>query len=98
MNKTPIYAVTTIRGSLDAGCRCVGYFHEFEIAKDALVNNELDINEMGYYPFAVIEELKPGFYSYPRNEYWFKWNPETEKYEEYLKPERFKQYCGWGMG
>ena len=98
MNKNPIYTVTTHRIALGAGSRCVGFYHEFQIAEDALINNDLDINEMGYYPYGIIEEVYPGFYTCPRKEYWYKWNVETNKYEKCEKPERFKQAMGWSMG
>lgn len=98
MNATPIYTVTTIRHALDAGSRSVGYFHEFSNAEQALTQNIMDINECGYYPFAVIEVLHPGFYVYPREELWYKWNRYAGVYEPCDKPDRFKQVCGWSLG
>ena len=98
MNETPIYTVTTIERSLAAGKRAVGFFHEFEIAEKAVIYNSLDINEMGYYPFAVIEEVTPGIYSFSRKEYWYQWNRVTKCYERIEKPERFKQVVCWGLG
>ncbi len=56
MNKTPIYTVTTVRHALAAGNRAVGFFYTFDEAERCLVNNYMDINEGGYYFFAVIEE------------------------------------------
>lgn len=98
MNKAPIFTVTTIERSLAAGKRAVGFYHEFEIAEKAVIYNSLDINEMGYYPFVVIEKTEPGFYTYSREEYWYKWNRETKCYERIEKPERFRQIVGWGLG
>ena len=98
MNKQSIFTVTTIRHALQAGNRAVGFFHEFDSAEYALVNNILDIYEEGYYPYAVIEEIEPGFYAYPRKELWYHWNRETGKYEPCEKPERFQQIAGWSLG
>lgn len=99
MNKTSIFTVTTIRHAmLIGGHRAVGFFHEFESAEYALVNNIMDINECGYYPFAVIEEVEPGFYTYPRKELWYQWNRDKGIYEPCEKPERFKQTVGWSVG
>jgi hypothetical protein len=98
MNDSPIYTITTIERSLAAGKRAVGFFHEFENAERVVVNNYGDINEMGYYPFAVIEKTEPGIYMYDREEYWYQWNRETKCYERIEKPERFKQVVGWGLG
>lgn len=98
MNETPIYTVTTIRHALAAGNRAVGFFHDFEHAEEALTQNIMDINECGYYPFAVIEAVPPGFYTYPREELWYKWNRDSGVYEPCEKPERFKQVVGWSLG
>ena len=99
MNKNPIYAVTTVRGSLGSNPRTVGFFHEFGLAEQTLKENIMDINEMGHYPYAVIERISPGIYNYPREEMWYRWNNATEGYERILeKPERFRKVVGWGIG
>lgn len=94
----PIYTITTVRGALQAGSRAVGFFHNVEEAEEALKKNIMDINECGYYPFAVIESVSPGIYMYPRDEFWYKFNRKTEEYEPCEKPERFKQIIGWSLG
>lgn len=99
INLAPIYAVTTVRHSLMAGKRSVGFFHEFKTAEDHLRSNAYDINECGYYPYAVIEEVKPGFYTFPRKEHWFRWDADNEHFVPLIdKPERFKRQCGWSLG
>lgn len=98
MNGNQIYTITTIRASLYAGSRTPGFYHEFERAEQALKDNELDLNEAGYYPYAVIEEVYAGLYMFPRKEFWYKWNQEKECYESTDKPERFKKTFGWGIG
>jgi hypothetical protein len=98
MDESPIYTITTIERALASGKRAVGFFHEFDYAEKAVIHNMLDINEMGYYPFVVIEKTEPGFYTYPREEFWYQWNRETKCYERIEKPERFRQVVGWGLG
>ena len=99
LNTAPIFSVTTIRNALLAGGhRAVGFFHEFEVAEKCLVENDMDINECGYYPFAVIEEVMPGFYTVPRKEMWYQWNRDQGIYEPCEKPERFKQTVAWSLG
>lgn len=93
-----IFTITTIRHALLAGSRSVGYYNTFEQADQEVRNNSLDINECGYYPFAVIEPLEQGIYQYPREEFWYKWNREKDQYEPCEKPDRFKQVCGWSLG
>lgn len=94
----PIFTVTTIRHALAAGNRAVGFFETFDEADEAVKNNVMDINECGYYRFAVIEEVLPGVYMHPRKELWYKWNHEKDSYEPCDKPERFKQVIGWSLG
>lgn len=98
MTNKLIYTITTIRHALHATHRAVGFYHDFNDAHEAVENNSLDINEAGYYPYAVIEVLLEGIYSYPRSEYWYKYNKEKDKYETCEKPEKFKQVCGWSLG
>lgn len=93
-----IYTITTVRGFLAGGSRAVGYFEDFQTAEEAILDNEFDINEMGYYPYAVIEEVTPGIYSFPRKEYWYKWDNDNEGYNTCEKPERFNSTCLWSLG
>jgi|GEM_PF-2908754 len=98
MNKEIIYTVTTIRYFAEAGRRAVGFFHEFDVAVDALVENYCDINEDNYYPYAVIEGVRPGFYMVPREEFWYKWDEDKQEYISCEKPDRFKNIVAWSLG
>jgi len=98
MNENPIYTITTIRHALHAGNRAVGFAYKFEDAEQWIKDNVLNINECGYYPYAVIEPVTEGIYCYPRKEYWYKFNSEKDSYEPCEKPERFKQIVGWSLG
>jgi hypothetical protein len=42
--------------------RCVGYFETYSEALECVQNNSLDIAENGYYPYAVVERIRPGLY------------------------------------
>lgn len=94
----PIFTVTTVRHALAAGNRAVGYYYTFVDADADVRENVMDINEGGYYFYAVIEEVLPGIYMHPRKELWYKWNRDNETYEPCEKPERFKQVIGWSLG
>ena len=98
MNKTPIYTITTVRVTFHHTNRCVGYYYDFKIAEEVVKSNGGDINECETYPFAVIEEVFEGLYSYPRKEIWYKWNRPKQEYIQCDKPEQFQKVCGWGIG
>jgi hypothetical protein len=94
-----IFTVTTVRHlTAVGGIRAVGFFHTFEEASECVAENAGDISEEGYYRFAVIEEVQPGIYVYPRNESWWAWDKEKEKYFPCEKPQQFKQVAGFGLG
>ena len=68
---TKIYFVTTIRivekeinssNIVDFDTRTVGYFSTVERAIECLEKNWGDLNEAGYYPWAVIEAVPEGLY------------------------------------
>jgi len=98
MNETPIYTITTVRAALGAGSRTVGFAHKLPDAIKWVEENALNINEEGYYPYAVIEPIKQGIYNFDHIEYWYKFNREKDSYEQCPKPERFKNVVSWGMG
>jgi len=97
MNK-PIYTITAIRYTMFFGSRTVGFYYDFKTADEDVRNNGGDINEAGYYPYVVIEEIEEGLYIYPRNCYWYAWNRVKNKYESCEEPDRFKKIAGWGIG
>lgn len=98
MNKNPIYTITTMRGSLYGGTRCVGFFHSKEDAIEAVENNSMDINEDGYYHYCVIEATQPGIYNFLQDETWFRWH-NTKGYQKLTtKPEKFRRVVCFGIG
>jgi len=82
--------------------RCFGYFKKLEDAIKSVKCNNTDINEMGYYPLAVIEYKEEGFYpigaTYSDKDgyitlferLWFKYNDVSGEYEPIEEPEEFK--------
>jgi hypothetical protein len=97
MKTDVIYTVTTLRGSLYGGTRCVGFYHDVENAKHAVEENACDINECGYYHFAVIEKVTPGIYNFELDTLWYRWD-STKGYQPCEKPERFKRVICFGIG
>ena len=97
LNRKPIYTITTLRGSLHGGRRCVGFYHELESAITSVEENDMDINEAGYYHYAVIEKVNIGMYNFAMEELWFKWHPE-KGYQVVAKPKNFKSTIAFGMG
>ena len=97
INLNPIYTITTIRGPLSRNTRCVGFYHELETAIEAVKDNAMDINEAGYYHYAVVEKVNIGIYNFEMEEHWFRWHPE-KGYQPCEKPENFKRIVAFGIG
>jgi len=98
INMKSIYTITTIRGTVHEGIRCVGFAHELEKAIEWVEDNAMDINECRYYWFVVIEKVSPGIYNFDMEEVWFKWHTEKGYQRLDEKPEQFKRICAWGIG
>lgn len=94
-----IFTVTTLPHLPHKVNRCVGYFFDMDVAIEEVTNNSMDISEQGYYSYCVIEEVKEGIYFFPRQEIWFKWNPDDEYYHRLEeKPKRFNDTSCFGIG
>lgn len=106
MNKdNSIFLVTTIRAFVEGGSRCIGFFHTLEEAQFIVDNNHGDINENNYYPYCVIEEVKPGIYRPAIKEYWYKWTKVYKtadivqtQYFPIEKPKKFSKIVCFGIG
>lgn len=103
----PIYTLTTIPATFPhKSSRCVGWFESCVDAFTEVRHNSGDIYEEGHYRYAVIEEVSPGIYTFPRQEFWFEWNegridkefPSSGYIILENKPNRFKQTACWSMG
>jgi len=104
-----IYTVTTLHleyephrdETLLVRTRCVGFYPGIEDAVNCILENWGDIYENGHYNHAVIEEVKPGIYAYPRLEWWYKWDKNEESPGYYLipkKPKSLENSVGFGIG
>jgi len=96
-----MYFISMIRGFDKYGTngnRCVGYFETFQEAEEAVINNDCDIYEAGYYPYAVIEGVKPGLYAISEKSFWYQYNKETKKYEKIKFPEILSHFMGFTIG
>jgi len=95
-----IFTITTLSRNKDHNrSRCVGFYFKQQDAEEAVINNDNDIFEEGYYPYCVIEEVGQGIYFLPRNEIWYKWSLHTNRYEKLTeKPKRFNIIVCFGIG
>lgn len=94
-----IYTITVIKNSLmPGGTRAVGYYETLEEAQEAVNDNNCDINEDEYYPYAVIEKVDSGIFTFPREEWWYHWNNIKEGYVQIVKPDKFARICLWSLG
>lgn len=98
MKRRSIYTVTTLRGSLYGGTRCVGFYHDLVDAIAAVEENACDINECEYYPFCVIEKTSPGIYNFDMDETWFRWHRDHGYQRIEKKPDNFKRVVAFGIG
>jgi hypothetical protein len=102
----PIYTVTTLTTNYNPTLndtvilrsRCVGYYPYLSDATQCILENWGDIYENGHYTHAVIEEVKPGIYAFPRREWWYKWEKEERGYMPIDKPEGLKYSVCFGIG
>ncbi len=93
-----MYFITTV-GNDAEHIRCVGYFTTSRKAVKAVKHNWYDLNEAGYYPYAVIEHIAEGIYRYDDNPMWFKFNNFTKEYEASKKPDFIdNHFVGLGLG
>lgn len=91
-----MYFITTMSRK---AARCVGYFSNIEDAIDLVKNNSCDINEAGYYPYVVIENIAEGIYQYDSHPVWFKYNDAIDEYEKSDRPDFIDGwYVGFGIG
>lgn len=78
--------------------RCWGYYLDLELAKKDTIDNVTDIAEDGYYNYAVIENVPEGILPIGIKEVqWFKYNRNTDKYEECEKPKWSRTTINWSI-
>ena len=77
--------------------RCVGYFANYEEAKDSVLKNSCDLFEK-LYNYIVIEEISEGLYEFDLNPHWFHISEDGESYYEIEKPKFAENYFGFAIG
>lgn len=98
-----IYFVTCMKPTIQDGeyitsrKRCWGWYHKYEDAVIAVLENHVDINEHGYYPIAIIERMPQGVVPIPKcdgsEETWFKWNGGYKQIEKPKWSDRIIHWC-----
>lgn len=81
--------------------RCWGYYLDLALAKKDVIDNAVDIAEEGYYNYAVIEKVPEGLLPAAlgiTEVQWFKYNKNTDKYEECEKPKWSNNTICWAIG
>ena len=86
----------------DAGERIVGFYFNKDTAFKRVKENAVDINEAGYYPYALIEKIEEGIYNPAFQEgedrWLFQYNEKKNCYEQIPEPEFLHNKCGFSMG
>lgn len=95
-----LYTITTLASSdWYGGNRTPAICDNLTRAKEIVERNEGDIWEYTYM-LVVIESVKPNcVYSIgSRDEFWYRWNLELNRYEPIEKPEAYKNTVSFGIG
>ena len=77
--------------------QCGGYFRKFEDAEYHVINNITDLWETCF-DYIVIENIPEGLHKVDHNPHWYKYNHDTEKYEEISEPKFARHYVGFALG
>jgi len=95
MNK--IYTVTAIN---EKNKRVWGWYADLYEAEEAVINNITDMNEAGYYPHILIEEVEEGILPITTvdKQRWYQFDEEDENYHKCEQPEEYKKILNWAMG
>ncbi len=104
----PIYVLTTIgfRENDEPHFRTVGWFPSPEEAVEIVEGNYGDLEEQGYYKYAVIEKQECGLYptEYIDESVWLEFEATGERADRVVtakkipRPERFEGVCNFGLG
>jgi hypothetical protein len=95
------YTITTLEPNKKSGikhCRCIGLAVDKMRAIDIVSHNCGDINENGYYTYAVVERIEPGLYPAVLEAIWFKWNKNKKRYDGCTVPKEFAHMVNFGIG
>jgi len=108
-----VFFLTTIgwdQKTQQSRSRCVGWFSTFEDAEEHVLNNYGDIEEAGYYRWAVIEKMECGLYptAYYEENHWYEfvakndnadgWDPHNVTAVPIDRPDQFEGTINFGIG
>lgn len=92
----PIYAITCftrleeVNTWPDFGSMAfMGFYHDYDDATEAVINNCCDINETCY-TYAAVEEIFPGLYAYPKERWLYEYDRESDTYKPIKEPDFLK--------
>ena len=78
--------------------RCVGFYHYFSDADDAVLSNMYDIHE-GDYDYVVIEEIRgEGLYPGIDSSRWYQWDYDHDQYQPIERPVEAKYLTNFCLG
>ena len=91
-----IYTISVINRTLNS--RCIGYYFNFEDAKESVLYNNYDMADNGYYNYAVIEKIREGLYREPSEKHYFEYTVGG-MFKECDEPEILKDsFHSFGIG
>jgi hypothetical protein len=101
MDAPLIYVITAIRNERRE-TRTWGWFPDKERAFAAVLNNEGDLYEYGWFPLIVVEEMEPGIMPLLCHDkrWWFAWQGdcETGGYRPAPCPTEYEGVVNFAMG
>jgi len=94
------YTITTIEPGKNRikHSRCVGFTTDKMRAVDIVSHNYGNINEEGYYKYAVVERIEPGLYPSVLEAIWFQWNKDKKRYDGCTVPKGLGHIVNFGIG
>ena len=80
--------------------RIWGWYSNFYEAEEAVIENVTDMNEAGYYPWIVIEEVSEGICPITMEDKakWYEFDAKDEKYHRCDAPEFAMCIINWSFG
>lgn len=91
-----IFTVTVLH-TIHGRKRTWGYFFEHKDATLAVLTNETDMFEDGYYDVAVIEEVPEGLLPMVEDANWYRWE-KPGRVVAIAVPEQYRHICSFSMG
>lgn len=75
----------------------LGWFHTFEDAEHAVLNNIGDICECGEHTHTIIEKVHYGMFQAAWDSTWYEWSRESDGYVKCDKPAKYAHVVGFSI-